>query len=158
MARTNSPQRTSSAPPAPPEEDVKPSLSITKLDEKFAPGKENLDVCYTLTGLKAKPVTITVTGSNHPNGPVFEKELEAGEKSDGTHVFHWDGKSTATAGPLKGLSANPLHSPYKVKIAGGGQDSGEKDFKILYHSIALKQGPWTPNEKEPPEAEEKAWV
>ena len=88
------------------------------------------------------------------HGLVFSRDLEAPEKTDGSHTFYWDGKCTSPADRY----AHPLLSPFRVHLYHNATWTDERNFKILYHSIVLKNGPWTPDEKEPPESDEKPWA
>lgn len=133
------------------------SLVVIRADDHFAPGKESLDVQYKILGLSGDTVKVEVTSPYYSGGPIYTGELTSGEKSDGSHTLHWDGKANCSAGELKGAYIHPLYSPYKVKISGGGFQ-GEEEFSVLYHSIMLKRGPWTPDEKEPSKDKEKEWA
>ena len=132
------------------------ALDIVTCDDHFAPSAETLDIAYHLKSLDAKPVTLEIS-SSHPDakGIVFTKDLTAPEKTTGDHTFQWDGKPSA--GPLKDLFIHPLWSPYTVTLKSGGL-SDKAEFKVLYHSVELARGPWTHDEKEPPESDEKNWV
>jgi hypothetical protein len=134
-------------------------LKLNKVDDHFAPGKENIDIEYELSGFATKKVTLEITSIHYSDNPIFTKELEPAEKSNGVHTFHWDGKANCAAGDLKDKFIHPLLSPYKVHVFFNDKFTGEKEFKVLYHSIAIRQGPWTPDEKDPDEAAaEKDWV
>ncbi|MEK7406565.1 MAG: carboxypeptidase-like regulatory domain-containing protein [Acidobacteriota bacterium] len=130
-------------------------LRLVRVDDHFAPNTEKLDIVYELIGFAGKVVKLEIS-SQHYGGLLFERELSAKEKSDGTHTFRWDGK--CQIGSLKDKYIHPLFSPYKVHLYHDGKYTGELPFKVLYHSIELKHGPWTPDEKEPEEGDEKAWV
>ncbi len=134
-------------------------LAILKVDDHFAPSKEKLDIKYSLGGLSKKKVMLEIKSDHYKDGVIFEKELTADEKKDGEHTFNWDGKTTVKAGDLKDQFLNPLYGPYKVHLYVDATYTDEAEFKVLYHSIKVKQGPWTPDEKEPDEAKaEKDWV
>lgn len=142
--------------PAPPPETIK-KLQITRADERFAPGFESLEVMVNLLGLAKETVKLTVTGAHAPSSPLFERELTAGEKADGARTLRWDGKCNGSGDEVKDRHVHPLWSPYTVKLEGGGL-SDQAEFKVLYDSIRLVAGPWTPDEKAPDESDEKAWV
>lgn len=133
-------------------------LDIVKVDDHFAPGKESLDIHYQIEGLGSAAVKLEITSPHYTNNPIFSRELTADEKSDGTHIIAWDGKANCASGDLKEASIHPLYSPYSVRIFDGATHADQATFKVLYHSIALRQGPWTPDEAEPPRSDEKAWV
>jgi hypothetical protein len=135
---------------------VKAVLQIVKHDELFAPGKESLDIEYRIVGLGSKEMKVKVTGEHYPGNPIYERVLAEEEKQSGNHKLSWDGKTTC-GGELAGKFLNPLYAPYKIILEGGGKKA-EAPFKVLYHSIKLHQGPWTADEKDPPEADEKPWV
>jgi len=145
-------------PPEPVKEEVNPYLKLTKVDERFAPGAETLEIRYEIKALQEKPVTLTITSAHHKPAQVLKLELPSGDKADGKHAFNWDGKANAASGPLKGLYLNPLHAPYKAKLSGGGIETEEKEFTVLYHSLELRQGPWTTDEKEPDASKTKDWA
>jgi len=132
-------------------------LKLIKVDDHFCPKVESLDIEYSLKGLAAKPVKLTITSVHAKSNPLFERDLTAAEKADGAHTIQWDGK--ATTGDLKDEFIHPLLSPYKVTLTHNATHNGNKDFKVLYHSIELKKAPWTPDEKVPDKAaKEKDWV
>ena len=131
-------------------------LDIVTCDDHFAPSAETLDIAYKLKNLEGKPVTLEIS-SAHPDakGIVFTKDLPDPEKTTGDHTFKWDGKPSV--GPLKDLFIHPLWSPYTVTLKSGGL-SDKAEFKVLYHSLELRKGPWTHDEKEPAEPDKNNWV
>jgi len=126
------------------------SLKLIKVDDHFCPKNEMLDIEYSLTGLSAKIVKLTISSKHAKSNPLFERELTGPEKTDGTHTIQWDGR--ATSGDLKDKFLNPLLAPYKVTLFHNATHQGELEFKVLYHSIDLAQAPWTPDEKVPDKA------
>ncbi|MFO0587366.1 MAG: LysM peptidoglycan-binding domain-containing protein [Polyangiaceae bacterium] len=134
-------------------------LAILKVDDHFAPSKEKLDIKYSLGGLSKKKVLLEIKSDHYKDGPIFTYELTDKEKKDGEHTFQWDGKSNAKAGDLKDHYIHPLYGPYKVHLYVDNTYTDEAEFKVLYHSVKLQKGPWTPDEKEPDVAKaEKDWV
>jgi len=134
-------------------------LKLTKVDDHFAPSKEQLDIEYTIRSFETQKVTLEITSKNYDKNPIFTQELKPEEKSNGTHTFHWDGKANCSDGDLKDRFIHPLLSPYKVHLFHDAKYTDELEFKVLYHSLTLRQGPWTPDEKEPDkDAAEKDWV
>jgi len=134
-------------------------LKLTKVDDHFAPSKEQMDIEYIIRGFETQKVTLEINSAYYGDKPIFTQELKPEEKSNGTHTFHWDGKSTCPSGDLKDRFIHPLLSPYKVHLFHDAVYTGELEFKVLYHSLTLRQGPWTPDEKEPDRAgAEKDWV
>ena len=134
-------------------------LKLTKVDDHFAPSREQLDIEYVIRSFETQKVTLEITSKYYPNNPIFTQELTPDEKSNGTHTFHWDGKANCADGDLKDRFIHPLLSPYKVHLFHDAIYTGELEFKVLYHSLVLRQGPWTPDEKEPDRAAaEKDWV
>jgi hypothetical protein len=137
-------------------------LEILKIDDHFAPKVENLDIQYAIAGLSGRVVKLTVEGDNYPGKTLVDRPLKADETKDGAkNVIHWDGK--IEVGGSKDGFVNPLMGPLRVRLshddsAHSGVLKSEKPFKLLYHSIEIKQGPFTPDEKEPPKANEKDWV
>jgi LysM repeat protein len=133
-------------------------LTIVKVDDHFAPSKEKLDITYSIGGLSKRKVFLEIKSDHYKDGPIFKRELTADEIKDGDHTLQWDGKANCTAGDLKDQFIHPLYGPYKVHIYVDKTYTDEAEFKVLYHSIKLRKGPWTPDEKEPPEANEKDWA
>jgi len=133
-------------------------LDIVKADDHFAPGHETLEITLQIEGLSSSTVTMEITSPHYSSNPIFKQELTADEKSDGSHTIVWDGKANCAAGDLKDTWIHPLYSPYNVRIYDSGKHSDQATFKVLYHSITLRQGPWTPDEAEPLKSDEKAWV
>ncbi|MCC7535938.1 MAG: hypothetical protein IT379_06985 [Deltaproteobacteria bacterium] len=134
-------------------------LDITKVDPQFAPSAETLDIHYDLAFLSKQKVILEISSPHLDGGaPLFKQELKANEKADGSRVFKWDG--VANQGKIKDKHISPLHTPYKVKlyVDGKAQHTDEREFQVLFHSIELRRGPWTPDEAAPKESDEKSWV
>lgn len=136
---------------------IKPkSLRLVSLDPQFAPVAESIDIGYRLLGLSDKPVKLDIASETDPAKVLFSRDLTDEEKSDGVHLITWDGR--CSAGDLKDKAAHPLLSPYRVDIHDGEAHHAVGSVKVLYHSLELKQGPWTADEKPPDPGDEKAWV
>ncbi|MBL8237439.1 MAG: peptidoglycan-binding protein [Bryobacterales bacterium] len=133
-------------------------LVLEKVDDHFCPNQEKLDIVYSVKNLAGKPVTLTITSPHAPANPIFQRELTAAEKTNGQHTIQWDGKATAEAEGLKDRFVHPLLSPFTVTLTHNEANKGSLPFKVLYHSVELKQGPWTPDEADPPEAEAKKFA
>ncbi|MEM9457199.1 MAG: hypothetical protein AAGF11_23680 [Myxococcota bacterium] len=133
-------------------------LDILGVDPHFAPSKETLSIRYRVEGMSAEDVTLEIHSAHYPDGPIFTKKLAGGEKSDGTHTFAWDGKANCTKGSLKDRYIHPLLSPYEVRLHDGGKHADKASFRVLYHSLKIRQGPWTPDGKAPPKSNKKDWV
>ncbi|MBX3469079.1 MAG: peptidoglycan-binding protein [Planctomycetes bacterium] len=132
-----------------------PTIAITSINggqgDHFAPGGDVLEVAYRIEGLAAEAVRVEVTSAGYGrNNPIFRRELEADEKTDGEHAFSYDGRVTATAGDLAGRRLSPLFSPYKLKIYKDASIIAEAEFKVLYHSIEVRMGHHVPDEQLPP--------
>jgi uncharacterized repeat protein (TIGR01451 family) len=134
-------------------------LVLVTVDDHFAPSKESLDIKYKIKGYnKDDEVKLVIASKHYKDGNIYEYKLSEVQKKDGEHTIQWSGKSTCSAGDLKDRFIHPLFSPYGVTLVHAQASTETKAFKVLYHSIKIKQGPWTPDEKEPPESEEKKWV
>lgn len=133
-------------------------LAILKLDDHFAPGAEKLDITYSIGGSSKKKVFLEINSDHYGNNPIYKRELTPPEVQDGKHTIQWDGKTTCAAGELKDQHVSPLFAPYKVHIYVDATYTDEAEFTVLYHSIEIRKGPWTADEKEPAESDEKAWV
>lgn len=144
--------------PSPPEKALQKKLVILRLDHHFAPASESLSVIYECKGLFSEPVKVEITSALHSAGPIYTRDLSPGETTDGVHTFAWDGKANCTAGGLKDRYIHPLYSPYKVRIYHDGTHTDAREFRVLYHSLKVVKGPWTVDEQEPPETDEKDWV
>jgi hypothetical protein len=130
-------------------------LHITALDDHFAPQAESLQVAYAIGGLTDKDVKLRI--KDREGHVIHERSLTGAEKADGsTKSLQWDGK--ATAGARSGRHATPLMAPFKVELFGTQKYRDEAAFRILYHSIQLQAGPWTPDELMPPTSNERAWT
>lgn len=133
-------------------------LDLTKVDDHFAPGAESLDISYQIEGLAGTPVTLEISSPHYPGNLLFTRKLTPAETSDGSHSLAWDGRAVGAAGELKDALIHPLFSPYTVRLFDDATHSDSATFKVLYHSVALRRGPWTADEATPPESDEKAWV
>ncbi|HWC99281.1 MAG TPA: carboxypeptidase-like regulatory domain-containing protein [Candidatus Sulfopaludibacter sp.] len=143
-------------------------LDIVKVDDHFASSKEPLEIRFAIAGLAGRKVVLTIEGENYPGNTLVRRDLGTLENADGdNNLISWDGQ--IKLGPSQDQFANPLMGPFKVKFfhdallsdktTHTGVLTAEKKFKILYHSLELKQGPFTPDEKEPDKAaKEKEWV
>ncbi|MCP3869538.1 MAG: hypothetical protein GY703_15860 [Gammaproteobacteria bacterium] len=137
---------------------VPADLAIVKVDDWFAPEAEKLDILYKIEGLAGAKVVLEVHSAQAKGNPLYTYDLTVGEKKDGQHTIHWDGKANGGGDELKGRFITPLLSPLRVRLTDGGFYGDSEDFNLLYHSIMLRQGPLTPDEKVPDEADEKTWV
>ncbi|MFO0756453.1 MAG: hypothetical protein U0359_08175 [Byssovorax sp.] len=151
--------------PLKPTDDKKPyrlvvpvMLNLVKLDELFAPSAEKLDITYEIAQLAEHDVKIEVTSPHYKDGTIALIALGPNARKDGQHTLHWDGKASAGSGDLVDRFLNPLYSPYTLKLSAGDKHVEEGSFQVLYDSIKLAKGPWTPDEKEPPESQESDWV
>lgn len=127
-------------------------IALTKVDERFAPAAEKLDITYDISGFSGKSVKLLIEGDQYAGKTLFERPLTDAEKADGTgKKLEWDGK--IGVGDRKDRFAHPLLGPFRVKLI---HDSGVEalEFKILYHSVALAWGKHTADGKEPAEAEQ----
>jgi hypothetical protein len=143
-------------------------LEIVKIDDHFAPSKETLDIRFAIKGLAGRKVVLTIEGDNYPGKKLVERDLGAGETADGlNNLIAFTGK--IEVGASKDKFATPLMGPFKVRLFHEAVLAdkttktdvlkSEKKFKILYHSLELKQGPFTPDEAEPDKvAKESDWV
>ena len=133
-------------------------LKLTSVDDHFAPNQESLDITYVLMGFGGRSVKLEIYSPLYQGGaPLFSRELTEDEKTDGEHTIQWDGKANTGGGDLQDRFIHPLFSPYKVHLFHDVVYTGELETKVLYHSIVLKQGPWTPDEAEPAKGS-KDWV
>lgn len=137
---------------------VPKDLVIVKLDDHFAPSYEPIDIRYKIEGLADATITLEIRSDLAPANPLYTRELTTAEKTDGIYTIQWDGKANGGGDELKDRFIHPLYAPYKVRLTDGGLYADSREFQVFYHSIELRQGPWTPDEAEPPEAEEKKWV
>jgi hypothetical protein len=133
-------------------------IDLLEVDDHFAPSAEKLDLLYEIHQLSNHRVTLEVTSPHYKGGPVFKTELGPQAKADGTHPLQWSGKANASKGELADRFLNPLFSPYTVKIFATDKHYDDGELKVLYHSIKIAKGPFTPDEKEPDQANEKEWV
>ncbi len=132
------------------------SIKLTKVDERFAPSKEMLDIAYDIAGFAGKEVKLVIEGEQYGGKKLFERPLTAAELADGTGKrLQWDGK--INTGTRKDRFAHPLLGPYTVKLVhGGGAES--LPFKILYHSVVLAFGKHTADGKAPAEADKEKFA
>ena len=128
-------------------------LGIVKVDDHFAPSAETLDIRFAIKGLHKRKVVLTIEAENYPGKIVVQRDLGDGESTDGeNNLVAFTGK--IEIGAQKDGFINPLLGPFKVSLAHEDVDKfnvlrDEKPFKVLYHSVELKQGPWTPDEAAP---------
>lgn len=120
-------------------------VKINKIDERFAPGAERLNIEYSVT-----PVTYTagaakleIFKNGDPDNPIFRDSTPGGGtnvpyKQNGTDG--WDGK--ANLGPDAGKFIGPEGSPYTVYITLGSdaafsttRKGDPKRFKVEIHSV-----------------------
>ncbi|HEX2674814.1 MAG TPA: peptidoglycan-binding domain-containing protein, partial [Polyangiaceae bacterium] len=134
-------------------------LKIIKIDHHFAPSKENLEIKYKIGGLLGARVMLEVTSKHYAAGPILKRALLPAELIDGLHTLTWDGKCNALSGDLKARFLNPLFAPYEVKLSDGSKHEAKGGFAVLYHSLELALGDWTPDAKVPDKASKKNdWV
>lgn len=127
-------------------------IKLTKVDERFAPSVENLDIAYDIEGFAGKNVKLVIEGEHYKGKTLFERPLTAQETADGTaKPLKWDGK--IGVGDRKDRFAHPLLGPFKVKLVHDG-GAEELPFKILYHSVELAFGKHTADGKPPAEADQ----
>jgi hypothetical protein len=132
-------------------------LELTSVDPWFAPSKETNTFTYKIHGLWDQLVTLTVKSDQYASALLYTLDLDNPQKANGAgKTILWDGLSTA-AGTLQNQYVHPLLSPFKVKLAHSGQLQSEKEFKVLYHSISLHQGPWVADQP-PQKAALNKWV
>ncbi len=138
-------------------------LQIVRIDDHFAPSKESLDIHFAIRGIYNRQVKLIVEGENYPGKVMVSRDIPKDKTTNNNdQVISWDGK--IEEGELKDHFANPLMGPFKAILfhddaAHTNHFRDEKKFKILYHSLELKEGPWTPDEKEPDKAaKEKEWI
>jgi hypothetical protein len=139
--------------------DEEAAITISKSDALFAPGPETLSFVYAISGLHKEKVSLEVTSAHYADGPIYKGLLSAYAKRSGTHRYHWEGKANCSAGELKGERLlTPLYSPYKLRLFTDSGVEATCEFEVLYHSVDMCQGPWTPEEVEPPSGNQEAWV
>ena len=138
-------------------------LEILRTDDHFAPSKESLDIHYAIRGIYYRQVKLIIEGENYPGKVMVNRDIpEDKTTNNNDQVISWDGK--IEEGDLKDHFAAPVMGPFKAVLfhddaAHTNIFRTEKKFKILYHSLELKEGPWTPDEKEPDKAaKEKEWI
>ncbi|HWK03325.1 MAG TPA: hypothetical protein VNS58_06820 [Puia sp.] len=108
------------------------SLSIVSVDPQFAPGAENLDIKYNVSGLEGHNLLLEISSDKYPNKLVYRVELIGDQKKDGNNkVVNYDGKANQT-GPLENKYLSPQFSPYKVvlRVYGAGGLKDEKQTKV----------------------------
>ena len=131
-----------------------PDLQLIAVDHHFAPGRETLEIVYTIRHYQeGDKVTLEITSPHH-GGPLFKLDLGGGDKSNGVHSFHWNGRSNAT-GAMADRYVHPLLAPFKVKLTGSLGHSGEKEFTVLYAGVRLALGPWVPRDDRPQAADRR---
>lgn len=126
-----------------------PDLVLLAVDHHFAPARESLEIVYSIRHYHdGDTVTLEITSQHHA-GPLFKLELRGGDKSDGVHVYRWNGRTNTTSGPMVDRHVHPLLAPFKVKLTGSLGHSGEKEFTVLYAGARVAQGPWVPRDDIP---------
>jgi hypothetical protein len=142
--------------PIPPAEREK-VLELVSCDDHFAPTRETQDIDYRLQGYQAADaVTLEIT-SPHYDDPLVRRELTSGQKSDGNHTFHWNGR--IEQGDQQDQFAHPLLAPFRVRLFDAEGREGTCEFKVLWAAIRLHDGPWTPRDDVPTRADrEDHWV
>ncbi len=153
------------ATPVPPPKPEPGELSIVKVDDHFAPSKESLDFTYKIQKLAAREVKFQVMADfsdykTKKETLIFERPLTDEEKADGDSQAlkkPWQGEINQA--PLKDQQAfvNPLMGPFRIRLVSG-DTKAEAEFKVLYHSLKMHMGPWTPDEAEPPESSKNDWA
>lgn len=141
--------------------ELQPSVSLCSVNaggpERFAPCAETLDLYFEMQGMESENLVLQVEATQHDPPVVYSAALSASEKGTGTFIVRWDGKTNCTSGPLTGRFADPLHSPYKVKLLRGDESvAAEVDIQVLYHSVELRHAPHvrTP----PPQSERVKYI
>jgi hypothetical protein len=112
---------------------------------RFAPRVENQTFTYDINGLSAHTIVLTVQACD--GSVVYARPLNGGEKADGLgKTIQWDGapNDQNTVASIANLYIHPLLSPFRITIASTTDDqhSVAAVFKVLYHSIVLRIGPW----------------
>ncbi|MDQ2642320.1 MAG: hypothetical protein M3020_00790 [Myxococcota bacterium] len=133
-------------------------IRFLKVDPLFAPSKETLSIKYSISGLIGSDVTLEITSKHYASGPIFKRSLTPAEVIDGAHTVTWDGKCNPSGGDLKDKFLTPLFGPYELTLTDGAGQKPKTGFKVLYHSVELVQGPFTPDGKEPTKTNKKDWV
>jgi hypothetical protein len=140
-------------------EDKNAAIKISKSDSLFAPGAETLSFVYAISGLRNEKVSLEVTSPHYADGPIYSECLGRREKESGSHEYHWRGKANCTAGELKDeRMISPLYSPYTLRLFSDNGVEAAFEFQVLYHSIEVGMGPWTPDDLVPTADQQDAWV
>lgn len=126
-------------------------LELTQVDPWFAPMKEKNNFQYKIHGLWDQPVRLSVNSAQYATGPIYQIDLQDGEKTNGAgKTISWGGLSNSL-GALQNRYIHPLLSPFQVKLYHSDELHSEKDFKVLYHSLKLHPGPWVPDPSQLPQ-------
>jgi hypothetical protein len=135
-------------------------VAFISSDACFAPGTEELSFSYAIKDLAEEKIRFEVLSENFGAGPIYQQLLMREEREDGEHQLSWDGRFQSSEGPPDETQLiNPLYGPYRLRIATEDDSfAAEADFSVLYHSLELKAGPWTADEKEPPPGKEEELV
>jgi|GEM_PF-1095211 hypothetical protein len=135
-------------------------IEVVSLDDCFAPGVEELSFSYFVKDLVEEKIQFEILSEHYGDGPIYKQLLLREEREDGEHQLSWDGRFKPTTGPPDETQLlNPLYGPYTLRIATeDGSFAAESQFFVLYHSLELKLGPWTADEKEPPAGKEQELV
>jgi hypothetical protein len=132
---------------------------LTSVDHHFVPGtdkNEHLRIKYDVAGFADSKVLVQVLSDQHNPAIVFERELTAEEKSNGSgKVIEWDGKTNCTAGPLVGKYVNPLLGKLKVRLSAPDSnlrtdDQDQTATRVLVHSLKLMAGSYVADSRRPP--------
>jgi hypothetical protein len=120
---------------------VTKTLVLSRVDARFAPGVESLNIRYDIRALAGETVKLRVSSATYPNNPLFERDLTDPEKADGTNkTLTWDGATNCAAGPLASKLINPAYSPYDVTLEATGVPSSTKSFRVEVNDITLTTG------------------
>jgi hypothetical protein len=133
-------------------------IRIVRSDHQFAPSVEKFSIRYVTGGLAGSTVTLEVSSPHYAGGPLFKRFLTDAEIADGSHTLEWDGKCNTKTGDLVGQFLNPLFAPYTLKISDGAGHEQTAPVRVLYHSLELEQGGFTPDDQEPPKTDKTRWV
>ncbi len=126
-------------PPAPaPDDDLDlsdKSLLITRCPPELAPRRGPITITYLLRELAGQAVTLSLRSQAYPGELLLERALDAGQTSDGSHDFEWDG--TLEAGPQQGELASPTLSPVEVDLRHDGTYNDQSSFEIVPPTVEV---------------------
>jgi hypothetical protein len=135
------------------------TFKLTSVDHHFVPGtdkNEHLRIKYDLSGFADSRVLVQVLSDQHSPAIVFERELTAEEKSNGSgKLIEWDGKTNCASGPLQGKYVNPLLGKLKVRLSAPDSnlrtdDQDQTATRVLVHSVKLVAGSYVADSRRPP--------